>query len=72
MTDRNELRSAYVRKGLNQQTCADMIGISRYRFSRKEHGGEFTASELLALTKGLEMSDAQISRTFFGGERLGV
>ena len=63
-----ELSFARQRKGLTQEQMAKVIGKSMDSYSKKERGEvKFSPNEIVAVTKELDLSYAQMNEIFFGG-----
>lgn len=66
MTNTNELRAAITRKGMNQESVAEFLGIStatlNYKLNNKR---EFKATEIKALIDLLEIPEDKVNMIFF-------
>ena len=57
MLNRNELKAAMARKGYNQETLANAIGITPRTFSSKIKKGNFGLNEMDAMISLLEIKN---------------
>lgn len=66
MTNTQELEVAIVRANKTKKSIAQTLGISEMSFFRKANNlTEFKASEIVALTKLLAITDSQRDAIFF-------
>jgi DNA-binding Xre family transcriptional regulator len=66
MTNRNELKAAIIRKGMNMGLLAKKIGITVGSLSNKTNGHkEFRASEIERIADVLDLNYEDIGNIFF-------
>lgn len=66
MTNRNELKAAIIRKGMNMGVLAKKIGITIGSLSNKINGHkEFRASEIERIADVLDLNYEDIGNIFF-------
>lgn len=66
MTDSRKLKAVIIEKGFTQDQIAELIGMSSTTFSYKLNNKvEFKASEILIISKVLELTTQQTMDIFF-------
>ncbi|HAG04069.1 MAG TPA: hypothetical protein DCG28_01400 [Lachnospiraceae bacterium] len=66
MTDSRKLKAVIIEKGFTQDQIAELIGMSSATFSYKLNNKvEFKASEILIISKVLELTTQQTMDIFF-------